>query len=1070
MGTHVSLRGDDVRRPPSGAGQGWGARMTRFAVVVLGMHESGTSVLAELLARSGLALPRTTMPSHADNPSGRLESEQISAFNKRLLESAGTPWHDWSHIPCQWFLDPRRQVDVAAAASIVRDEYGDAPAIVIKDPCMCRLLPLWRQVFGALGIDWSAALIVRHAAEVARSMAARPLDPTSQGTYITNGSQCALLWLRHNLEAESQTRDVPRSVVSHAELMSSPHGAMVRLWRDLGVRERVSAPADWPELVKAVRVEHYRHRQSPREGADAALPRPCAQWLDRMLERVMAAGQPECGARTKTELDSARAGLDHACDLYGTARSVEDRAGPDDRVAHAILRSLAADAEDPARASRNAVTGMLLGRWDRPVVLNASDECAGGASQDVSDIQLMEGGDATVLARETQRDRLHVQALYPVHATRAVRSSASWRLMAPLRVLGWIVRSTPWRRASAMREIRESGLFDAAHYVTSHPGQVPQGCDPLRHFFEIGGSAGLSPSPRFDCEHYLATNPDVRASGINPLLHYLRTGRREGRRALPDDVGTETGDSTPTEGADSLRCHVDHLQCNEYGLYVHGWIHAEPLPLRGQIDVTTRSGQTESSALAVGLLREDVARAHPGWVSAGRAGFMALSGAPGSPIVRALLTFWRPDGSADEVLLIDAARAIPQVRRRSWTTLARTALSLVRSGKLEQLHVRLRNLRSQRRLAGARGDLERAVHSPKEERALLVIDHGMGGGANVARRRTVEEWVGRGGTAFVLTFLVHDMQFMLELHRSGAGCTDFAVGGLDHVRQALRHARIDEVLYNCAVSLPNATEVAQLIADVVSDHGARLRVEMHDYFPVCPSPVLLDAERRHCGVPSLDVCRACLKANHDPYVSLAGERSIDAWRKRWGALLAMASEIRCFSDASARVVLRAYPGVQAKITVVPHEVTGMRPVRVRRSPSDELVVGVIGAIGFHKGSTVVGDLVRAMERDPQRSRVVVIGTLESDCSSARLVQTGSYRHEQLPALVERHGINVGLVPSVWPETFCFVAHEVAAMGLPLVTLDYGAQADLARNYPRGRVSASQDGERLLQTLWDAASA
>jgi hypothetical protein len=47
---------------------------TRYAAVVLGMHRSGTSALAGVLARLGCDLPTQMMPANEFNPKGFYES------------------------------------------------------------------------------------------------------------------------------------------------------------------------------------------------------------------------------------------------------------------------------------------------------------------------------------------------------------------------------------------------------------------------------------------------------------------------------------------------------------------------------------------------------------------------------------------------------------------------------------------------------------------------------------------------------------------------------------------------------------------------------------------------------------------------------------------------------------------------------------------------------------------------------------------------------------------------------------------------------------------------------------
>jgi glycosyltransferase involved in cell wall biosynthesis len=56
------------------------------------------------------------------------------------------------------------------------------------------------------------------------------------------------------------------------------------------------------------------------------------------------------------------------------------------------------------------------------------------------------------------------------------------------------------------------------------------------------------------------------------------------------------------------------------------------------------------------------------------------------------------------------------------------------------------------------------------------------------------------------------------------------------------------------------------------------------------------------------------------------------------------------------------------------------------------------------------------------------------------------------------------MPSIWPETFSYVAHEIKSMGLPMVTFNLGAQADLAKSYEKGYVIDLGDPEEIINQL------
>ena len=88
-------------------------------------------------------------------------------------------------------------------------------------------------------------------------------------------------------------------------------------------------------------------------------------------------------------------------------------------------------------------------------------------------------------------------------------------------------------------------------------------------------------------------------------------------------------------------------------------------------------------------------------------------------------------------------------------------------------------------------------------------------------------------------------------------------------------------------------------------------------------------------------------------------------------------------------------------------------------------------------------------------------------------ETGRYRVADLPRLIGELRVNVCLIPSIWPETFCYVAEELLGLGMPVAVFDLGAPAERVRTSPRGVVLESMDPARIvgdLQVFWRSLQA
>ena len=185
----------------------------RQAIIVLGMHRSGTSALAGALGILGMRLPSHLMPPTTDNPKGYFESEQIFAIHERLLAAAGTNWFGIEGLSADWIHSAQASAFVDELVAAVRQEYGNAATFVVKDPRICRLMPLWRQVLDKVGAQARFAIPLRNPLEVAQSL------EKLHGLSLAHG---CLLWLCNILDAERETRGLRRVFVHYHDLLSDP--------------------------------------------------------------------------------------------------------------------------------------------------------------------------------------------------------------------------------------------------------------------------------------------------------------------------------------------------------------------------------------------------------------------------------------------------------------------------------------------------------------------------------------------------------------------------------------------------------------------------------------------------------------------------------------------------------------------------------------------------------------------------------------------------------------------------------------------------------------------------------
>jgi hypothetical protein len=209
----------------------------RVVMIVLGAR-SGTSALAGTLGMLGGTLPKRLMGARSSNVKGHFEPQVIAALHNQLLAEVGSAWDDWRAFPQHWYHSPACPTHLARLRAAFLDDYGDFTVAVLKEPRMCRLLPLWWRLLQEVEARPAPVFIYRHPVEVAQSLSARDASTSRHGL---------LYWLRNQLDAELATRELLRSFVLFDELLED--------WRQVVCRLEAALHVGLPKNSEQSRAE-----------------------------------------------------------------------------------------------------------------------------------------------------------------------------------------------------------------------------------------------------------------------------------------------------------------------------------------------------------------------------------------------------------------------------------------------------------------------------------------------------------------------------------------------------------------------------------------------------------------------------------------------------------------------------------------------------------------------------------------------------------------------------------------------------------------------------------------------
>ncbi|MGH7887415.1 MAG: hypothetical protein ACREPG_06095, partial [Candidatus Binatia bacterium] len=226
------------------------------------------------------------------------------------------------------------QVFEKKAAAVVLSEFGSSSLVVIKDPRICRMAPFWFKVLNRAGYSARVIIPVRSPLEVATSLQAR---------YGFDVATSLVLWLRHTLDAEAASRNLPRAVINWPDFLAD--------WRLITARAGELFGVSWPGLSNYSQAEidqfltpALRHFSVAEKDFDCAPE--VNDWVRLTYEAMIALANEPASSMALRTLDVVKAEFERGSMMFGRVLiSLQAHATNVDREAAA------------ARAERDALVG-----------------------------------------------------------------------------------------------------------------------------------------------------------------------------------------------------------------------------------------------------------------------------------------------------------------------------------------------------------------------------------------------------------------------------------------------------------------------------------------------------------------------------------------------------------------------------------------------------------------------------------------------------------------------------------------------------------------------------------------
>ncbi|MFO7640199.1 MAG: hypothetical protein R6X17_02730, partial [Candidatus Competibacteraceae bacterium] len=499
----------------------------RYGLLVLGMHRSGTSPLTRLISLLGADLPSRLMPpAKNNNETGFWESVDLWQLHDELLASIDMAWDSPLPLDEAWFDSSAAQGYRWRLLDYLRRDFADSDLFVIKDPRICRLFPLWRQVLADFQTQPGVVIPLRNPLEIAASLEARD-------EFVP--AKSLLLWLRHMLDSERFTRDLPRFFVTYEQLL--------RDWRSVATHMADTLEIHWPRHIHHAQLEIDEFLSSGRRHhaeSDESLQRQgwVADWVRQAYGalRLMADGRDDEAGRAMLDrihreliqadqtfapvlADQQRSLEQRACVIKDQRATLADQSGRLDALQENLARR-----DQDLQATRDSLQAAALEAQrmqQRYQELQARHEQVQIQYEQARDLSERQSVEIRRLQHELHGFRRMAAPFEQVRETlRAVALPWFWRLTGQY--------SLRMAEQCTYALLKASGKFDESYYLLKNPDVLDSG-DPLLHYIRHGAREGRNPNPDFDSAYYLEANPDVLAAGLNPLEHFVLHGEREDR-------------------------------------------------------------------------------------------------------------------------------------------------------------------------------------------------------------------------------------------------------------------------------------------------------------------------------------------------------------------------------------------------------------------------------------------------------------------------------------------------------------------------------------------------------------
>ena len=270
---------------------------------------------------------------------------------------------------------------------------------------------------------------------------------------------------------------------------------------------------------------------------------------------------------------------------------------------------------------------------------------------------------------------------------------------------------------------------------------------------------------------------------------------------------------------------------------------------------------------------------------------------------------------------------------------------------------------------------------------------------------------------------------------------------------------IEEIIEQYQVSAILVSSLIGHSLDILNT-GIKTIIIFHDYYPFCPAINIYF--HQICSRCSINDLKECSESN--PYNRFLAISSPENWEKLRFYFQNLVIKNKLPLVAPSQSVEKHLISLDSKFqsanfTIIPHGINFKNSYQYipTQKYKSKLKILILGNLSLHKGLYLLKKVASKLS-DIADFLLLGYGEEGSQLTEIKGIYpvAKTYRRENLPKKIEKIAPDLGLLLSVWPETFNYTLSELMMMGIPTMTTNVGSFSERIQDQVNGFLVPPQE--------------